>query len=72
MAGRRLPPPEVIGFSGYVKWMGFDPVLSNVPFNHPSIEATLYVSNKLMCPICLYKYFSDMYIYVILKCTIGN
>ena len=43
MAGRRrLPPPEVIGFSGYVKCMGFDPVLPDVPFNHPSI-----VSNSI-------------------------
>ena len=31
-----------IGFSGYVTWMGFDPVLPDVPFNHPSI-----VSNSI-------------------------
>jgi len=43
MVGRSsLPPSEVIGFSGYVKWMGFDPVLSDVQFNHPSI-----VSNSI-------------------------
>jgi len=43
MVGRsHLPPSEVIGFSGYVKWMGFDPVLPDVPFNHPSI-----VSNSI-------------------------
>jgi hypothetical protein len=42
MAGRRLPQPEVIGFGGYVSWMGFDPVLADVPFNHPSI-----VSNSI-------------------------
>ena len=43
MVGRsRLPPSEVIGFSGYVTWMGFDPVLLDVPFNHLSI-----VSNSI-------------------------
>jgi hypothetical protein len=43
MVGRRLPPPKVIGFSGYISWRGFDPVvLLNVPFNHPSI-----VSNSI-------------------------
>ena len=42
MAGRRLPPLEVIGLSGYVTWMGFDPVLPDVLFNHPSI-----VSNSI-------------------------
>ena len=37
-----FPSPEVIGFSGCVKWMGFNPVLPDVPFNHPSI-----VSNSI-------------------------
>jgi hypothetical protein len=49
--------PSVIGFSGYVKWMGFNPVLPNIPFNHPSIVSnSIYVSNKLICQILLYKY----------------
>jgi hypothetical protein len=38
MAGRRLPPPEMLGFSSYVKWKGFDPVVPpNVRSTHPSI-----------------------------------
>jgi hypothetical protein len=36
------PSAKVIGFSGYVTWMGFDPVLLSVPFNHPII-----VSNSI-------------------------
>jgi hypothetical protein len=37
MAGpSRLPPLEVIGFTGYIEWMGFDPVLLDAPFNRPS------------------------------------
>jgi hypothetical protein len=38
MAGRCFPSPEMLGFSGYVKWQGFDSVvLPNVRSTHPSI-----------------------------------
>jgi hypothetical protein len=52
MARRRLPSPEMLGFSGYVKWQGFDPVVPpNVRSKHS--KQLFY---KLMCQICLYKY----------------
>jgi hypothetical protein len=38
MARCHLPPPEMLGFSGYIKWQGFDPVvLPNVRSTHLSI-----------------------------------
>ena len=33
----RLPSPEVVGFGGYVSSVGFDPIVPNVPCNHPNI-----------------------------------
>ena len=45
---RRLLELIVPGW-GYTITHGFDPVLPNVPFNHPSIVSNDICFNKLIC-----------------------
>ena len=63
---RRLPEPIVFGW-GYTITRGFEPMLSNVPFNHPSI-----ISNDICFSYACTQYIVLICICVFLKCTVGN
>jgi hypothetical protein len=71
---RRLPEPIVPSWGYCITW-GFEPRLSDVPFNHPSIVSNDICFNTLIC----FKYACTQYIFLIciymcvfLKCTVGN
>jgi hypothetical protein len=44
----RLPKPIVLGWGYCIAWR-FEPSLSDVPFNHPSIVSNNIYFNTLIC-----------------------
>jgi hypothetical protein len=68
MARGHLPSSKIIGFSGYVKWQGFDPVKSpNVLSHHPSIVSNSSINcvkyaciNIFSDLLCIYMCFLNV------------